>query len=359
MTRSDKDVLWTPVVWRARQEPKWLSACKLWHDWQSPDADTPVTGSFKVLEAVPRVETEVPQAVSAALANMDLTEPGIARFVTEYGFLGVSQLTTVGDGTQSHTSKSETLDAWLEAVTVLRIVWREINGKQRDNEPGEKFLVAPFGDPAERPGAGYLQNYVWRIEAPALPASVRDQGSAYRFPRSEIAAVRPANLPTPVLEGTVVVGADDLAAARIAALCRAVSHYTNRLAGTSLVPDGWGARLVIIPRNLLGAAWLEMAQDLVTNEDSRFSECPECRRWYRSTRDDQTTCGRSSCRVRLYGKRRERARELIEAGATPDAVADQMTIETGRRVEASQVEKWVTASRKRRQGKPKGEGNAR
>ncbi len=95
-------------------------------------------------------------------------------------------------------------------------------------------------------------------------------------------------------------------------------------------------RLVVLPSNLLGAMWFQLAQGLAG--DVQFRACRQCGTWFRVSRDtsrsDRAYCS-DPCRYQASYQRRTRARRLRADGATIRSIAAEMG------VSAEDVRAWV------------------
>jgi len=240
------------------------------------------------------------KALSAALANVELTREGIAGFVTKYGFLEIG----------ASEGKGETFAKWREEVTLLRIVWRRLHG--RPQAEGEEFVLKPREPRVDGRTAYYYDvlGYSGGVTVPDGP--IRDRRALERV------------------------------------LARIISEHTIQLVGAQVDMSTSYPNVIFVPLNLLGAAWLQMAYDLASSELPDYRRCPECGDFYHPVRTRQRTCGKSKCRAAMYERRRDRARELSDEGMTPAKVAAAMSSELGENVTERQVEDWVAASRRRR-----------
>jgi hypothetical protein len=243
------------------------------------------------------------KALSAALANVELTHEGIAEFVTKYGFLEIG----------ASEGKGETFAKWREEVTLLRIVWRRLHG--RPQAEGEEFVLKPLDPLIEG-----LTLYYYDVPGHAGGVTVPDGPIPERRALERV-------------------------------LATIISEHTMRLVGAQVDMSTGYPNVIFVPLNLLGAAWLQMAYDLASSEPSEYRNCPACKQMYRVVRKEQVTCGKSKCRAAMYQRRRDRARQLSDEGMTPAKVAAAMTSELGEKVTASQAAKWIDASQKRRPSK--------
>ncbi len=346
------EVFDSPHVYRAVGQTEWTTSELVFVGREVGDDEPPVEGSFRMISAshFDSATADEVGELPAALAHLELTEDAIARFVHEYGFLGFLQTYQCSDSTEYEVG--EQFDAWVEAVTVFRIVFRAVHGERPSDESTERFTVEAPYEPLRFNGQ-LLQTHRWIIASdlclePDLPTSY-----------VPILHARHENLPTPLLAGEFLLPIGSEWTARTQALCEAISNYTSRLVGVIAVADAAGhTTLKAVPWNLLGAAWLQLARDMETEQEVRYLSCPVCDRWYRTTREDQTTCGRSKCRGKLYEQRRDLARTLHDSGASISDVAAQMSRELGKTFSVAQVEKLVAASEKRRSRKQPSRGDS-
>jgi len=347
---KNSEVFTAAPIYRAAGLTEWVDAVTILPNVDSSvqDDGLRIRGAFRMLTGsaslVDQADTKLMAGLPAALAHLPLTEDGIIQFAQEYGYLGVDQLFEIVEGSaeEGELGSGEQFNAWVEAVTVFRIIYRAIQGEGASNEPGERFVFECFlENPLNFAGHKYLP-YVWEVVSdlcrePSVPSTY-----------VPVLKARPDDLPVPLLAGELGLPIDLSWTGPNFALCEIVANYTSRLVGVVPTPDDEGrTTLNAVPRNLLGAAWLQLARDLETDQEVRYHTCPVCRRWYRTTRDDQTTCGRSSCRGRLHEERREQARALNDSGLSYSDIAIQMSDDSGERFTPERVEKLVKASVKR------------
>lgn len=78
-------------------------------------------------------------------------------------------------------------------------------------------------------------------------------------------------------------------------------HVTPRLVWTQ--EDDLHQRLQLSAENLIGAAWLQFAEEI--DQRKRISRCPMCDAWFERTRPDKEHCS-DRCRVRAHRQRKRR-----------------------------------------------------
>lgn len=344
--RKENDVFDSARIWRATAPPEWITAGALGVDaWGERSNRPPVAGPFRMLrfDYSEAVEAGDSSALAAELANLELTEEAIAEFVQRLGYLGVDQPWFPGDGSHN-MGMGEQFNAWVEAVTVFRVVFHEINGRA-GQRPEEGFTLASVGEPFVHHGQLY-RRHRWTIDSDVYHAN--DDRNA--FSSVSLTEARPEGLPMPLFSAEFIAPVDPDWATPTHALSHAIAYYTSRLVGIVPETDESGdTTLIAVPRNLLGSAWLQLATDLA-NDGAQYRKCPAqgCRNWYRKVRDDQRTCGNSTCRGKRFNARRDRARALHESGIDSNDIATQLSEEFDQTVEASDVDNLIAASKKRR-----------
>ncbi len=101
-------------------------------------------------------------------------------------------------------------------------------------------------------------------------------------------------------------------------------------------PDEDALRDHVVPKYLLGALWIQVADYLVGRRSYR--RCDECGNWFvierGRARKDRTLCS-ARCKTAAYRRRRERAVELHGEGMTPGAIAKELGSST------STVRRWL------------------
>lgn len=92
---------------------------------------------------------------------------------------------------------------------------------------------------------------------------------------------------------------------------RLIEHTSTRL----LLNERGVSELHIVPHNLLGALWLQLASAASGNKE--FKGCPECAKFYEispeTARKSRRYCS-NACRFKAYRGRQERARHLYDEG---------------------------------------------
>ena len=100
-------------------------------------------------------------------------------------------------------------------------------------------------------------------------------------------------------------------------------------------------RLLVLPSNLVGAMWFQLAQGLAG--DVEFRACRQCGTWFRvspdTSRSDRVYCS-DPCRFQASYQRRSRARRLRTEGATIQSIATEMD------VSLEEIRRWVKHTRR-------------
>jgi hypothetical protein len=97
--------------------------------------------------------------------------------------------------------------------------------------------------------------------------------------------------------------------------------------------------LRIVPKNLLGAMWLQFAHSIDGNKEHR--SCKECGNWFEISSEDDGRTARKTfcsdpCKSRDYRRRKERAGALRSEGKSVQQIAKELD------TDLTTVKKWVT-----------------
>lgn len=105
-----------------------------------------------------------------------------------------------------------------------------------------------------------------------------------------------------------------------------------RIGLSSQLPSGF--RMSYVPRNLLGAMWVQFAQSLADN--TGFRMCKACDKWFPIGPDTNRTsrfyCS-EACKSKAYRRRKYQAQRMTKAGKSIEEIADALD------VKVKQVEK--------------------
>ena len=111
-------------------------------------------------------------------------------------------------------------------------------------------------------------------------------------------------------------------------------------------PDRTGLRLTYVPKNLLGAIWMQLA--LALGHDKQYPHCTYCKQPFEISLDKQTGQRADSifcsdrCKSADYRARRRKAQELSQKGIPLSAIAKKL------RTTVPTVKKWLARSRSTR-----------
>jgi hypothetical protein len=251
-------------------------------------------------------------------ADTEATPEGILQFANRYGLLGV------GPRPRGLFLTPEPLKFWVEQIQEMRRAVELYNALRGGK--GLDRLIRWESDDERGEVSVY---YTGKPDRPELIASSRMVVDVFEsFPHGD--KIRPARC---FLQSVVRKN-----------MAAPVGLVELRL----LHDRDWHPALIGVPRNLLGALWLQFSEVYAGKELRR---CLECKEWFAvrgrgpRTRSDVQFCS-VACRNRAYRGRQEQARQLHAGGKT----ARQIAAELGSDVKT--VKGWV-------EGKDKGKGNAK
>lgn len=118
-------------------------------------------------------------------------------------------------------------------------------------------------------------------------------------------------------------------------------------AGLAYDPAKRAFRIHIVPTNLIGAMWFQLARSVAENRDYR--QCLQCGGWYEvSSSADARTARReycdTNCKVRAFRRRRERVLILAAEGKTLRQVMKALQAE-GLTMNQAKVREWMRSGR--------------
>ena len=261
-------------------------------EWYQPLRDE--LALFRSFAAVPYTELEGMEAFVRAHGPL-----GIAKFLEPVGSPTPPEGEAFADWTREIQHMRAALDAW----DALR--------DRRPERLAERFRV-------RRDGAGGIASVFF--ESPGLSAFVLSEGHYTQLWK-------------------YVRNAPENEALKLAALFFVQDAINKRLdehASPRLLyaPPRVALELCLIPDNLLGAMWLQFGQAVDGNKD--YARCAVCRRWFerspRAKRPEAKHCS-TTCRMKAYRDRQEKARRRAAAGESVKAIAADIgsDVETIRR----------------------------
>jgi hypothetical protein len=256
-------------------------------------------------------------ALNAELAHLEPSEDAIVDFVARNGWLGIGGWFPTEDG----EDYGEPLDTWRAELASFRWAWGVVNGESdlgvldffeesehKDSE-GRTWLLLSYLPPPRGGGA---------VKVPAYPN------------RSRV-----------------------LAHAANRVIATYLSEPLRDHAGAFLrVSDDGRPALGYGPSSVLGAAYLQLAEDFEGSSSPRYGKCQTCGRIYRVSERNpsQKGCGSSKCRQARYATNRDSAYRMSGEGLAPRTIASRMSQNSGEKVTVEQVRRWIAAAEKR-QGK--------
>ena len=108
-----------------------------------------------------------------------------------------------------------------------------------------------------------------------------------------------------------------------------------RIERSERTPSGFA--LDYLPRNLLGALWLQLALAICENKD--FRQCAACGKWFELSPTEHRTSRRycsEACRSRAYRDRKVQATRMAAAGRSPEEIAETL------KTKATTVKRWLS-----------------
>jgi len=256
------------------------------------------------------------------------TERNVQTFASRYGTLGVGTgiLLPLSDG-RANVGTGETLESWATEIVDMRLavnLWDAARcGKAVDLE---RFIhwnqQGVFYENDIR--KGFVRSGDGRESKPGT----------YRF-----ALIAGANTRPDILAH---LRSGDLIAPAFWYLQGVINEklekhsVTGRLLWDATDREGKQLTVRLVPKNLIGALWLQFAKAL----DGRdYRQCENCKLWFevggsRAARSDKKFCS-PTCKAAFHRKERERALDLRKRGYTPARIAKEL----GKQIDV--VKRWV------------------
>jgi hypothetical protein len=275
-------------------------------------------------------------ALFRTFADMPLTEEAILHFANQYGGLGLVERIRIVGAEESHEihQRGESFVRWRDEIRDMRLavmLWDAF--EQRDvaaigqclrvQPPGERLGRLIYCDENDPDG-------VWHS---------RLDGSASLPIHPSLAQY---------------VGEGDLLHAACFFVQALINLALEGRVDPRLLYDAKGDRLhlLIVPKDLLGAMWLQMARSVEGHKTYR--RCRECGTWFELDPDRNRTskffCA-NACRSKAYRGRQALARRLSAEGVPVDEIAQRLG------TDLATAQGWVaqtpaTPQSARRRGKP-------
>lgn len=255
-------------------------------------------------------------ALFREFADLDPTPDSILRFANRFGGLGV--LEPIELPGSSKLGAGERLPLWQDEIRVMHRdvgIWDAL--QNRDAEALERHI--------EMLAEGKSAVWVDRQEA--------GQINSFHILYDVQHNIRPefAGFQDPVRQTKLKLLLDVNA--------RLEKHCSPRMVYFEEIDD---LSLVMAPKNLLGALWLQLAR--AVDEKTTFRRCPApgCGQWFvvkpDRARSDKLFCS-GACRARWFRDRKARAHRMHEEGISVEEIARRL------QTEPETIERWLEVGR--------------
>jgi hypothetical protein len=236
-------------------------------------------------------------ALFRTFADTPLSEDGITRFANQYGGLGAQEQIRLTPGPQLSLGVGESRQVWMNEIDAMHRAVQLWDAVRHRDAPWFQQHVRVEPKSSEEIWVSYLEAgvlYHREVIGPDLAGFVKPHDVR-----------RPTLL---MLQKMINTRLWDHTAPRLL--------YDPRR-------DGLGVYLV--PKNLLGALWLQLARAVDGNKDYR--RCGGCGTWMEISLDAYRThrlfCS-NACRSKAYRERQAEARRLYREGQSVEQIAQQL-----------------------------------
>jgi hypothetical protein len=265
-------------------------------------------------------------ALFRTFAALEPTEDSFRSFADGYGNLGFAQMVSVKPPTRQGGPigvTGEPYDVWRTALGGLKeavYLWDLFQQAKRDE----------------------LEQIIrWDRDALGQPLAVYYVPKRDLLTNKKIAPGDSVEIASPRSHQHWLnyMGAQDYFTPAKALLLRWVNVEIGKHVAARLLYDVDKAEPVLrmVPRNLLGCLWLQLAQNI--SGDKTLRVCAACRKWFeipaRGSRSDKQFCS-DKCRTRAYRQRMEKAKQLREQGKKPKQIAEELG------VDLATVRQWIS-----------------
>jgi hypothetical protein len=255
-------------------------------------------------------------------ARLQPDEDSIRRFASRHGFLGLGTQACIRDRMRED---AESLDDWrseIEAIDAAFSIW----------DPLRRGDLAALEDALEewhRPDSRGFTRFQMR----RLDAVIEDAGDPLAVEDLEE-------------EHAAALDEGDTGSEAAFLLQRMCNKQLRRHAAPRVLARRQGEAvrrlsLHIVPKNLLGAMWTQLANDLTGKRD--FRKCSNCGEWFpiseKSRGKHERYCS-SSCRTKAYRERMVEARRLHFSGMSLPEIARKL------RTDVDRVAIWVFGTKR-------------
>lgn len=244
-------------------------------------------------------------ALFLTFGDLDLTEAAILAFANLYGALGKDEMIELPDGRGSRGERIETWTAEIVAMAHMLRVWNALKARDQSalerwfHLEGQKSIVHVSYTPDDPwpPGVdmGGMQYITGEIEDHVRYMS--NWGGRGDESDEEIPP------------GAAGWALDFL---HVQINVRLQNHTSASLQYTSESHRSIPLSLYIVPKNLLGALWLQLA--LAIEENRQYRRCSQCQGWFEvaaKARRPSTTYCSPRCRLQAY-----RGRQSVKLSIT-------------------------------------------
>jgi hypothetical protein len=276
-------------------------------------------------------------------ADTPLTEEGILQFTRQYGWMGVQKwifpkeahffaLSKEGQETLdlNRGVSGESLGMWKQSIRHMSFaltLWDAI----RSNDLGQlrRFILFPEG--RDRAG-GFIyrssEEVVEGYETGVIDDTVHD------IPANARALLKPENVIRLALLVVQMLANEQLWTHAGPRLLYEPSTPLDDLAAEESPQNKLTLR--IVPKNLLGAMWLQYTRGIDGNKDYR--QCRACGKWFEisleANRPTRFFC-KDACRYKFYRERIAAAQKLHLDGVSIEAIAQHLETDT------ATVQGWI------------------
>jgi hypothetical protein len=244
-----------------------------------------------------------------SFANIEPTEEGIHKFATQYGMLGIGESVRFSDGSEG---KGERVETWKREIVIIQNVLQVVQALQAGEhdtlktwfswDEGSSYVTMHY-HPDSPPPRRHLPLINMPFTDSQLLWGTEHDGMLFNTPG--VALLSPLlTTPPPLLDTATIAQAW---------LQTQINHHFTFYVGVAVEETNEGGEALalapqIMPKNLCGALWLQLAYGLRGRE--WYRECPSCGRWFhvhaKARRANTTYCS-TRCRVRASRQRQARA----------------------------------------------------
>ena len=305
-------------IWYVPQDGyEWVEARPVADGQMSHDAERFLTAGLTLQSRRSHPFQDTP-ALFRTFSEIEPTEVAVQAFASHYGALGDNQQILTPDGKEA---LGERLLPWVTEITLMRHtlrIWDAL--RERDHEALERWFHLEDAGVKYTPDEPFPLGVLHRLP---------QYGSDESF--NAILAVVPASwlYPGDPAEVDIVIPSTPAgwaqAYVRHNVNARLSEHTGARLQPIPGKTRGVPLGVYIVPVNLLGALWLQLAQAI--EGDIPYQRCPQCQQWFQvpaKARRPRTTYCSVRCRVQAHRIRQLRAHHLHADGTKIATIAAEL-----------------------------------